>query len=159
MSGGNGDLDAALDALALNDPRAPAVDRHRRERASAGETLHAPELLRYEAADALARAVVAGHLARDRAVTAWEGIARVEVQLTRRMSFSLSQGRADRLARAFNIQATRRVQQRVAEEAVRQRADLIKHRPPSAEHMSRRVISARPRVSPAYTRTTERTSR
>jgi predicted nucleic acid-binding protein len=70
-----------LVALALNDPRAPAVDRHLREWASAGETLHAPELLRYEAANALTRAVVAGHLARERAATAWEGIARVDVQL------------------------------------------------------------------------------
>jgi predicted nucleic acid-binding protein len=70
-----------LVALALNDPRAPAVDRHIREWAAAGETLHAPELLRYEAANALTRAVVAGHLARDRAGTAWERITRVGVQL------------------------------------------------------------------------------
>lgn len=69
-----------LVALALNDPRAPAVDRHLREWASAGETLHAPELLRYEAANALTRAVVAGQLARDRAATAWERRARVNVQ-------------------------------------------------------------------------------
>jgi predicted nucleic acid-binding protein len=55
-----------LVALALNDPRAPAVDRHLREWASAGETLHAPELLRYEAANALTRTVVAGQLARPR---------------------------------------------------------------------------------------------
>ena len=56
-----------LVALALNDPRAAAVDQQLREWAAAGETLHAPELLRYEAANALTRAVVAGHLARDRA--------------------------------------------------------------------------------------------
>jgi len=72
-----------LVALALNDPRAPVVDRHLRERAAAGETLHAPELLRYEAANALTRAVVAGQLARDRAATAWERITRLDVQLHR----------------------------------------------------------------------------
>lgn len=70
-----------LVALALNDPRAPAVDRHLREWAAAGETLHAPELLRYEAANALTRAVVARHLASDRVATAWERITRVRVQL------------------------------------------------------------------------------
>ena len=70
-----------LVALALNDPRATAVDRRLREWASSGETLHAPELLRYEAASALTRAVVAGHLARDRAATAWNRIVRVDVQL------------------------------------------------------------------------------
>jgi predicted nucleic acid-binding protein len=57
------------------------VDRHLRDWASAGETLHAPALLRYEAANALTRAVAAGHLARDRVVTAWERITRVDVQL------------------------------------------------------------------------------
>jgi len=70
-----------LVALALNDPRAPAVDRLVRAWASAGETLHAPELLRYEAANALTRAVVAGHLSRELAGTAWKRIARVDVQL------------------------------------------------------------------------------
>jgi predicted nucleic acid-binding protein len=70
-----------LVALALNDPRAPAVDRHLREWAAAGETLHAPELLRYEAANALTRAVVSGHLAQDRVATAWERITRIGVQL------------------------------------------------------------------------------
>jgi predicted nucleic acid-binding protein len=70
-----------LVALALNDPRAPVVDRHLREWASARESLHAPELLRYEAANALTRAVVAGLLARDRAAVAWERIMRVDVQL------------------------------------------------------------------------------
>lgn len=70
-----------LVALALNDARAPAVDRQLREWAAAGETLHAPELLRYEAANALTRAVVAGHLTSDRVATAWERITRVSVQL------------------------------------------------------------------------------
>jgi len=70
-----------LVALALNDPRAPAVDRILREWALADETLHAPELLRYEAANALTRAVVAGHLARNHAAMAWERIARVGVKL------------------------------------------------------------------------------
>jgi predicted nucleic acid-binding protein len=70
-----------LVALALNDPRAAAVDRQLRAWASAGETLHAPELLRYEAANALTRAVVAGHVARELAATAWGRIARVDVRL------------------------------------------------------------------------------
>ncbi len=70
-----------LVALALNDRRAPAVDRHLREWAAAGEALNAPALFRYEAANALTRAVVAGHLARDRVATAWERITRVGVQL------------------------------------------------------------------------------
>jgi predicted nucleic acid-binding protein len=70
-----------LVALALNDPRAPAVDRHLRDWAAAGEALHAPALLRYEAANALTRAVVAGHLASDRVATARERITRVGVQL------------------------------------------------------------------------------
>jgi len=70
-----------LVALTLNDPRAPAVDRHLRAWASAGETLHSPALLRYEAANALPRAVVAGHLVRELAATAWERIASVKVQL------------------------------------------------------------------------------
>jgi predicted nucleic acid-binding protein len=70
-----------LVALALNDPRAPAVDRHLREWDAAREPLDAPELLRYESANALTRAVVAGQLARDRAATAWERIVRLDVQL------------------------------------------------------------------------------
>jgi hypothetical protein len=50
-------LSAVVDAnllvvLALNDPRAPAVDRQFRAWLDAGETFHAPELLRYEAASA-----------------------------------------------------------------------------------------------------------
>jgi predicted nucleic acid-binding protein len=70
-----------LVALALNDPRAAAVDRRFRQWASAGEDLHAPELLRYEVANALTRAVVAGHLAPDRVASAWEHVMRVDVQL------------------------------------------------------------------------------
>lgn len=69
-----------LVALALNDPRAPLVDRHLREWAAGGETLHAPELFCYEAANALTRAVVAGHLEHDRVAPAWERITRVGVQ-------------------------------------------------------------------------------
>jgi len=65
----------------LNDLRAPAVDRALREWGAAGETLHAPNLLRYEAASALTRAVVAGHLAADRVAAAWKRIMRVDVEL------------------------------------------------------------------------------
>jgi len=70
-----------LVALALNDPRAPGVDRQFRQWAETGETLHAPELLRYEAANALTRAVVAGQLAADQVVGTWEAITRLDVTL------------------------------------------------------------------------------
>jgi predicted nucleic acid-binding protein len=70
-----------LVVLALNDPRAPVVDRWFREWAETGETLHAPELLRYEAASALARAVVAGQLPADHVAGAWHAIMRLDVTL------------------------------------------------------------------------------
>jgi predicted nucleic acid-binding protein len=56
-------LDAsALVVLALDRRRASAVEARLREWDEAGEALHAPELLRYEAANALARAAAAGQL-------------------------------------------------------------------------------------------------
>jgi len=70
-----------LVALALNDPRAPAVDRALRGWGAAGETPHAPDLLRYEAASALTRPVGAGHLAADRVAAAWQRITCVDVEL------------------------------------------------------------------------------
>jgi predicted nucleic acid-binding protein len=70
-----------LVVLALNDPRAPAVDRQFRAWIAAGETLHAPELLRYESANALTRAVVAGQLAADQVEAAWRVITRLDVTL------------------------------------------------------------------------------
>jgi predicted nucleic acid-binding protein len=70
-----------LVALALNDPRAPMVDQRLREAGAAGETLRAPDLLRYEAANALTRAVVAGHLEASRVAAAWARISRIEVTL------------------------------------------------------------------------------
>jgi predicted nucleic acid-binding protein len=70
-----------LVALALNDPRAAAVDLQVREWIEAGETLHAPELLRYEAASALTRAVGAGQLGADQVGEAWEAIVRLDVTL------------------------------------------------------------------------------
>jgi predicted nucleic acid-binding protein len=59
-----------LVALALNDPRAPAVDRQFRAWIEARETLPGPELLRYEAANALTRAVMARQVAADQVVAA-----------------------------------------------------------------------------------------
>ncbi len=70
-----------LVALALNDPRAPVVDEELRAASAAGETLHAPDLLPYEAASALTRAVAAGHLEADRVPAAWERISAVELTL------------------------------------------------------------------------------
>lgn len=72
-----------LVALVLNDPRAPAVDRQLREGMRSGETLHAPDLLRYEAASALTRAVVAGVLPEDQVTGAWERLLRIDVVLHR----------------------------------------------------------------------------
>lgn len=46
----------------------------------AGEALHAPELQRYEIANALARAMVAGQLPAPEAATAWELIASVPIR-------------------------------------------------------------------------------
>jgi predicted nucleic acid-binding protein len=79
-------LSVVLDAnllvvLALDDDRAPAVEAKMREWADAGETMHAPQLLAYEAANALLRAVVAGSL--DTAVVGdvWAAISAVPVTL------------------------------------------------------------------------------
>lgn len=70
-----------LVVLALNDPRAPAVEARLRSWADEGEPLHAPQLLRYEAASALTRAVAAGHLEADRVSAAWSYITQLPITL------------------------------------------------------------------------------
>jgi len=70
-----------LVALALNDPRAPLVEDRLRAWRSADESLHAPALLRYEAANALTRVVAAGQLAAESAPVIWERIVAVAVTL------------------------------------------------------------------------------
>jgi predicted nucleic acid-binding protein len=57
--------------LTTRDPRAPRVEQRLRDWLSAGESLHAPALLRYEVANALTRLVVAGRLAVDDLASVW----------------------------------------------------------------------------------------
>lgn len=77
-------LDAnALVVLALDRGRASAVEALLEEWDEAGETLHAPELLRYEAVNALARAAAAGQLPDSEVGTAWQLITAVPVTLHR----------------------------------------------------------------------------
>lgn len=70
-----------LVVLALDRGRAAAVEARLREWESAGEELHAPELLRYEIASALARAVAADQLEASDVTTAWEQIVALPVTL------------------------------------------------------------------------------
>lgn len=75
-------LDAnLLVVLALNDERAPLVETKLREWATAGETLHAPALMPYEAANALLRAAAAVGLAPDVVSELWATIAAVPITL------------------------------------------------------------------------------
>jgi len=68
-------LDAnALVVLALDRGRATAVKARLRDWWDAGVELHAPELQRYEAANALARSVAAGQLPASDVTAAWEVI-------------------------------------------------------------------------------------
>ena len=77
-------LDAsALVVLALDRRRASAVEVRLREWEEAGEALHAPELLRYEAANALARAAAAGQLPASEVTAAWQLVTAVPVTLHR----------------------------------------------------------------------------
>jgi predicted nucleic acid-binding protein len=65
-------IDASLVvALAIQDARAAVVQVLLRKWIGAGEKLHAPELLPYEVANGLTRAVVAGTLAVSRLPAAW----------------------------------------------------------------------------------------
>jgi predicted nucleic acid-binding protein len=70
-----------LVVLALDRERGPVVERKLREWAERGHELHAPALLRYEVASALANAVAAGQLASDAEREAWELIVAVPVEL------------------------------------------------------------------------------
>jgi predicted nucleic acid-binding protein len=70
-----------LIVLALNDSRAPAVDAKLREWGEQSEPMHAPHLLRYEAASALTRAVAAGQLTTDGLAAAWSHITRLPITL------------------------------------------------------------------------------
>jgi predicted nucleic acid-binding protein len=75
-------LDAnALVVLALDRHRAGAVERLLREWQAQGEDLHAPGLLPYEMASALARAVAAGQLPGAEVPGAWQRITAVPVAL------------------------------------------------------------------------------
>lgn len=67
--------------LALNDERAPLVETKMHEWAAAGETLHAPALMPYEAANALVRATATGGLAPDVVADVWATILAVPVTL------------------------------------------------------------------------------
>lgn len=75
-------LDAnALIVLALDQRRASAVERLLREWKAEGQDLHAPALLGYEVASAIAKAVAAGQLPTGRVAEACERIDRVPVAL------------------------------------------------------------------------------
>jgi predicted nucleic acid-binding protein len=77
-------LDAsALVVLALDRRRADAVKAQLREWRDAGDEVHAPELQRYEAANALARSVAAGQLPASEVPVAWEVITAVPITLHR----------------------------------------------------------------------------
>lgn len=75
-------LDAnALVVLALDQRRASVVEQLLRTWANEGEVLHAPELLPYEVASALGRAVAAGQLPAAEVPSACERIAAVPIVL------------------------------------------------------------------------------
>jgi predicted nucleic acid-binding protein len=101
-------LSVVLDANALDRQRAVAVEELLRVWKAEGEELHAPVLLRYEIASALAQAVSAGQLMSEAvaeasqrigsvpivlhqlndtpAVVRWRSVSSVEALMTRRMS-------------------------------------------------------------------------
>lgn len=73
-------IDASLVvALVAQDSRAPAVQALLDTWIAAAEELHAPELLPYEVANGLTRAVVAGNLAARLVPTAWRWAMRIPV--------------------------------------------------------------------------------
>lgn len=75
-------LDAnALIVLALDRQRAGAVEKLLRAWKAEGEDLHAPVLLRYEVASALAQAVAAGQLAPEAVAAASQRISSVPIVL------------------------------------------------------------------------------
>ncbi len=64
---------------ATNAADGAVISRQLHDWRHAGETLHAPWLLRYEVANALARYVATGELSRDDADAAWGQIERLEM--------------------------------------------------------------------------------
>jgi len=68
-------------ALAIDRERGPLVDAQFRAWAAAGEIMHAPSLLRYEAANALARTVAAGDLSAAAAEDAFRAISALSIVL------------------------------------------------------------------------------
>lgn len=93
-------LDAnALVVLALDQGRAAAVKVRLRNWQEAGVELHAPELQRYEAANALARSVAAGQLPASEVPAAWRVISGVPVTLHRLEEGSDVVAMAQRLGR------------------------------------------------------------
>ncbi|MGH2899356.1 MAG: type II toxin-antitoxin system VapC family toxin [Solirubrobacteraceae bacterium] len=70
-----------LVVLALDRTRAGAVEELLRAWRAAGETLHAPSLLRYEVASALTRAVDAGQLAAPDVELAWLAMTAAPIRL------------------------------------------------------------------------------
>lgn len=68
-----------LVALAVDQEHAAAVAELLTDWASAGEELHAPALLPYEAANALARLIATAQLAPETLPAAWQAIATVPV--------------------------------------------------------------------------------
>lgn len=68
-------------ALAIDHERGPLVDTQLRAWAAAREAMHAPSLLRYEAANALARTVAAGELSPAGAEDAFRAISALPITL------------------------------------------------------------------------------
>jgi predicted nucleic acid-binding protein len=60
-----------LVAMVTTDRRAESIGRSVKALAESGEALHAPQLLRYEVANALTRKVVAGEIDLDDAARGW----------------------------------------------------------------------------------------
>jgi predicted nucleic acid-binding protein len=79
-------LTAVLDsnlvvALALDEKRAPAVEKRLRAWEDAGEPMHAPSLFRFEVANALTRNIAAGRIDSSDAKVAWQRIVAIEISL------------------------------------------------------------------------------
>lgn len=70
-----------LVVMVTTDRRAEAVGRQVRTLSESGETLHAPQLLRYEVANALTRKVVAGEADIEDATRAWRQIVAMPIVL------------------------------------------------------------------------------
>lgn len=68
-------------SLAIDPERAAVIAEHMRAWKEAGDSLHAPSLLRYEVASALTRSIVAGKLTPADAEVAWDRIVRMPIVL------------------------------------------------------------------------------